>query len=87
MWMIFILILLVFLLLSPVMMVLFPLLLLFLPVLLFAGRPSVKVYTRTFGPQTSSGPLDSPISPNKKKDPDPRALPDVIDVEYTEHKN
>lgn len=83
MWMIFLLILLVFFLLSPFMMFLFPLLLIFLPVLFFAGRPSVKVYTRTFTPDSeASSPASAAPGKLARKQQD---LSEVIDVEYTEH--
>lgn len=55
MWMILLMILLVFLLLGPTLMFLFPLMLILLPVFFFIGRPSIKVYTKTFTPDAKTG--------------------------------
>lgn len=82
MWILLVLIIAGFILLIPFLSLLLPLLFLFFTVMIFIGRPSIRVYTKTFPSESwNATPLPSSKSPLDPKDPS------VIDVEFQERES
>lgn len=69
-------------LLLPVLGLIFPVLLIEMPLLFLFHRPSVQVYTRTF---PNPDPAKSAPEKSKSSSLKQKILPDVIDVDFTEH--
>ncbi len=83
MWMIAMLLLIGCIFLLPVLSFMFPVLFLAVPLLFMFQRPSVKVYTRTFSADdlNKAGSSQSRASQHQEN----KSLPNIIDVDYTEH--
>lgn len=80
-WILLALIIVGFVLLIPFLSLFLPLLFLFFAVIFFIGRPSIRVYTKTFPDDSwTTKPFPSSKHSLGKKDPS------IIDVEFKEHQ-